>query len=138
MQQPVPYHHDPKRVRDRPHPPRAPKRERHEARQHNHGQHESREPNAKGKGGQGKKRETRSNGSHGGVVHGEKVGQRFIRDMNRERDAENGPSESEVGIGGRQQQRTPLPFASKNCATYSRSPSVGAWPAARQCSRYAS
>src|SRR5438445_13017817 len=37
--------------------PISPKRERHEARQHNHGQHESREPNAKRKGGQGKKRE---------------------------------------------------------------------------------
>src|SRR5213596_3751515 len=96
MQQPVSYHHDPKRVRDRPHPPRAPKRERREARQHNHGQHESREPNAKRERGQGQEGKPRAHGADHRVIDGKEVRQRLVHHVNAERDAQGHPGGAEM------------------------------------------
>src|SRR5437773_2041617 len=96
MQQPVPCHHDPKGVRDRPHPPRAPKRERREARQHNNGQHESREPNAKRERGQGQEGKPRAHGADHRVIDGKEVRQRFVHHVNAERDAQGHPGGAEM------------------------------------------
>src|SRR5438046_192632 len=96
MQQPVPCLHDPKGVRDRPPPTRAPNRARREARQHHEGQHESREPNAKRERGQGQEGKPRAHGADHRVIDGKEVRQRFVHHVNAERDAQGYPGGAEM------------------------------------------